>query len=739
MALPARNKLAFKNTLAWDDMHAWTVCTSDRLIGAYPNNCFAIMQTCMCLFRLNDTNLRHVYDDHVNTGMTLSDFKAMCALCWKEKYGFLTIVKDCLLHRGRYRRGFDQSIAVCREGSSAGNQQVMSSIPPATSMGTVSTDDKDATVNDKDGMSAVQSVSAEGTLARCSCEVEKLQNKQSSALNTDEHTTLATKKSKLDIEDETGIVDDQDDIACMPWRSFCTREQAPAHQDHRVNKYTGTRDGLPVLLTWAYRFSDWLHGAQGTDLVSGWPLRATRDWRTTFRRAADAYTFITVDNMTLKVVFLWVGQCSVHAHKTNERSTSSSVYARQYLPARLTNGFHRQALLHRSLVGNKHGGPVERASDNHGPEAVAHCRVGVHAGKHNILEQKFASGCDILTVHSYGSVSHAFKAQKQGSDKGDTNKHTVLFSSAKFGGDRGGVVVRLLASHLSEPGSILGGVAAGRAGRCRWSAGFLEDHQPPSPFQSGSVPYSPRFTLICSQDHDTVREEAVVPDDGGSAGGVVAQAEDEQQRANQHGRLERVVNGQRSVSNFKVTWIQDDRRPNGLTEHEPLRAPIPEPLDSQFQGNVRHVRPPTSSRLRSVNYSRRQMSNYDSESYTLRSCTAVDVRAWSVRTHLSRASVTLVAARCLWTSPAARTCYDMCVCLARMSVHVHVGCPAFDVRWIDYSPDTTNPRQVGRARGKVLQLALLYQNGKLNSINNGVRVEAPGLTGRDFIVRGRAQ
>ncbi|KAJ8882936.1 hypothetical protein PR048_014775 [Dryococelus australis] len=146
----------------------------------------------LVLFRMDWTNLPHVYDDHVNTDMTLSDFKDMCSLCWKDKYGFLTIAKDCLLHKGRYRRGFDHFIEVCREGSSTGNQQVMSSIPPATSISTVSSDDYEAAVNAKDEMSAVQSVCTE-------------------ALNADEHKTPATKKSKLVVEGETGSeVNDKD-------------------------------------------------------------------------------------------------------------------------------------------------------------------------------------------------------------------------------------------------------------------------------------------------------------------------------------------------------------------------------------------------------------------------------------------------------------------------------------------------------------------------------------------------
>ncbi|KAJ8872783.1 hypothetical protein PR048_026399 [Dryococelus australis] len=45
---------------------------------------------------------------------------------------------------------------ICKS-SSTGSQQVMSLIPPATSMGTVSSDDHDYTVNAKDGMSAVES------------------------------------------------------------------------------------------------------------------------------------------------------------------------------------------------------------------------------------------------------------------------------------------------------------------------------------------------------------------------------------------------------------------------------------------------------------------------------------------------------------------------------------------------------------------------------------------------------
>ncbi|KAJ8867618.1 hypothetical protein PR048_031421 [Dryococelus australis] len=67
---------------------------------------------------------------------------------------------------------------------------------------------------------------------------------------------------------------------------------------------------------------------------------------------------------------------------------------------------------------------------------------------------------------------------------------------------RGGVVVRLLASHLGEPGCSRIFVCEIRAGRYRWSAGLLRDLPFPLPFHSGTAPYSPLFNLIGSRDLD---------------------------------------------------------------------------------------------------------------------------------------------------------------------------------------------------------------------------------------------
>ena len=64
------------------------------------------------LFRQDELNIRHVYNDHVNSDMPFDAFKAMCASCWKKPHGFLVIDKESDLLRGRYRMGFDHFIRI---------------------------------------------------------------------------------------------------------------------------------------------------------------------------------------------------------------------------------------------------------------------------------------------------------------------------------------------------------------------------------------------------------------------------------------------------------------------------------------------------------------------------------------------------------------------------------------------------------------------------------------------------
>lgn len=104
------------------------VCDSQSIIrnyfcfGRHRNlDCFYLCQTyssipkqlirdnanLIIVFQQDTTNLKHVYDDHVNVDMSFEQFKKLCARCWNDKYGFLVLDKDSEIHSGRYRKGFD--------------------------------------------------------------------------------------------------------------------------------------------------------------------------------------------------------------------------------------------------------------------------------------------------------------------------------------------------------------------------------------------------------------------------------------------------------------------------------------------------------------------------------------------------------------------------------------------------------------------------------------------------------
>lgn len=59
------------------------------------------------LFKQDDINLRHVYDEHVTTDMSWFEFREMCSKIWNDPYNFLVINKDCEKNKGCYRKQFD--------------------------------------------------------------------------------------------------------------------------------------------------------------------------------------------------------------------------------------------------------------------------------------------------------------------------------------------------------------------------------------------------------------------------------------------------------------------------------------------------------------------------------------------------------------------------------------------------------------------------------------------------------
>lgn len=62
------------------------------------------------LFKQDEINLKHVFDEHVSPDMNFEEFKKLCSQCWRDNYGTLVIVKDFEHNNGRYRKGFDKYI-----------------------------------------------------------------------------------------------------------------------------------------------------------------------------------------------------------------------------------------------------------------------------------------------------------------------------------------------------------------------------------------------------------------------------------------------------------------------------------------------------------------------------------------------------------------------------------------------------------------------------------------------------
>lgn len=68
------------------------------------------------LFKQDELNLRHVYDDYsIACDMTFNQFREMCNRCWREKYGFVVIDLESEPNEGRYRKNFDNFIRIYKD------------------------------------------------------------------------------------------------------------------------------------------------------------------------------------------------------------------------------------------------------------------------------------------------------------------------------------------------------------------------------------------------------------------------------------------------------------------------------------------------------------------------------------------------------------------------------------------------------------------------------------------------
>lgn len=67
----------------------------------------------LILFRQDDMNLKHVYNDMgVACDMKFDEFRQFCLECWREKYEFVVVDLDSDVDNGRYRKGFSNYLKV---------------------------------------------------------------------------------------------------------------------------------------------------------------------------------------------------------------------------------------------------------------------------------------------------------------------------------------------------------------------------------------------------------------------------------------------------------------------------------------------------------------------------------------------------------------------------------------------------------------------------------------------------
>lgn len=66
----------------------------------------------LVIFKQDETNLKHIYNEHVGVDMSYDKFKLVCRKAWKEKFSFLVINKDDEANNGRYRIKFDKFILI---------------------------------------------------------------------------------------------------------------------------------------------------------------------------------------------------------------------------------------------------------------------------------------------------------------------------------------------------------------------------------------------------------------------------------------------------------------------------------------------------------------------------------------------------------------------------------------------------------------------------------------------------
>ena len=113
-----------KNLMIFDDvlLEKQNKCNDFYTRGRHSNvDCFYLSQNYfrlprqtirensnfICLFKQDNKNINHIYQDHVSHDMSYDEFKKLCNICWEKPYDFLVIDNSSNPNNGKYRYNLD--------------------------------------------------------------------------------------------------------------------------------------------------------------------------------------------------------------------------------------------------------------------------------------------------------------------------------------------------------------------------------------------------------------------------------------------------------------------------------------------------------------------------------------------------------------------------------------------------------------------------------------------------------
>lgn len=66
----------------------------------------------LMIFKQDETNLKHIFNNHISPDMTFDQFTNICSIAWKNKNNFVVTCKDFDFNKGRYRINFDSFVCL---------------------------------------------------------------------------------------------------------------------------------------------------------------------------------------------------------------------------------------------------------------------------------------------------------------------------------------------------------------------------------------------------------------------------------------------------------------------------------------------------------------------------------------------------------------------------------------------------------------------------------------------------